>query len=360
MEFIEVAEKLSDIYSQDYSQRYEIIAARFKQIYGEWPELFVRAPGRVNLIGEHVDYNGYPVFPMAVEYDTVIAIRRTDQDIIKVSSITGTKYPPHDLSFNPSMLPEHSWINYFVAGYNAGISGFVDRRGFNALVEGNLPQAAGLSSSASFTVASAVATIAANTTGKISWKEHLPENSPISQDIMRDYYIISNRVTKSELAGLATHYERLVGTACGGMDQAISLLAERSKAALIEFNPLQAFPVSLPENVSFVIANSLTPSAKVLTLGTRFNKRVCECRLAVKLIALQENLPSTLNTLKEVQEALQLPLREMSEVVERNLTQDEYTTSDLEQKLGNLSELLGGIPYSDLVLSSNTSYFLKQ
>ena len=112
--------------------------------------------------------------------------------------------------------------------------------------------------------------------------------------------------------------------------------------------------------MSFVIANSLTPSAKVLTLGTRFNKRVCECRLAVKLIALQENLPSTLRTLKEVQEALQLPLREMSEVVERNLTQEEYTTSDLEQKLGSLSDILGGIPYSDLVLSSNTSYFLKQ
>jgi hypothetical protein len=50
----------------------------------------------------------------------------------------------------------------------------------------------------------------------------------------------------------------------------------------------------------------------------------------------------------------------MSEVVERNLTQEEYTTSDLEQKLGTLSDLLGGIPYNDLVLSSNTSYFLKQ
>lgn len=360
MEFIEVAEKLSDIYSADYSQRYEIIAGRFKQVYGEWPEVFVRAPGRVNLIGEHVDYNGYPVFPMAVELDTVIAIRRTDDQVIRVSSITGTKYSPHELSLHPTMLSDHSWVNYFVAGYNAGISGFVDRRGFCALVEGNLPQAAGLSSSASFTVASAVATIAANSTGKISWKEHLPENDPIAQDIMRDYYIISNRVTKSELAGLATHYERLVGTACGGMDQAISLLAEKSKAALIEFNPLKAFPVSLPEDVSFVIANSLTPSAKVLTLGTRFNKRACECRLAVKLIAFQENLPSSLNTLKEVQQILNLPLREMHHVVQRNLSQDEYTTQDLQDKLGSLSELLEGIPCSDLVLSSNSTYYLKQ
>jgi N-acetylgalactosamine kinase len=97
-----------------------------------------------------------------------------------------------------------------------------------------------------------------------------------------------NKMAKAELTHLAIIAERMAGTACGGMDQTISVFAEMNKAKLIEFHPsLKALDVHIPESVSLVIANSLTPSPKILTLGTRYNKRVVECRLALTILALK-------------------------------------------------------------------------
>ena len=80
----------------------------------------------------------------------------------------------------------------------------------------------------------------------------------------------------------------MAGTACGGMDQTISIFAELNKAKLIEFNPkLRAIDVTVPESVSLVIANSVTPSPKLLTVGTRYNKRVVECRFSLLIICLK-------------------------------------------------------------------------
>ena len=82
--------------------------------------------------------------------------------------------------------------------------------------------------------------------------------------------------------------ERYAGTACGGMDQTISIMGQFNKAKLIDFVPsLKANDVSVPSSVSLVIANSLTPSAKILTVGTRYNKRVVECRFGVALLAIK-------------------------------------------------------------------------
>jgi galactokinase len=72
------------------------------------------------------------------------------------------------------------------------------------------------------------------------------------------------------------------------MDQTISIFAELNKAKLIEFNPeVRAIDVKIPDNVSLVIANSLTPSPKLLTVGTRYNKRVVECRFGLLIMALK-------------------------------------------------------------------------
>ena len=80
----------------------------------------------------------------------------------------------------------------------------------------------------------------------------------------------------------------MAGTACGGMDQTISIFAEKNIAKLIEFNPkLKAIDVKVPESVSLVIGNSITPSPKLLTVGTRYNKRVVECRFGLTIIALR-------------------------------------------------------------------------
>jgi len=115
--------------------------------------------------------------------------------------------------------------------------------------------------------------------------------------------------------------ERHAGTACGGMDQTISIMGQFNKAKLIDFVPsLKASDVNVPESVSLVIANSLTPSAKILTLGTRYNKRVVECRFAVALLAMRTGVSSSfmdcpVKTFQELQERLGETIEGMLKIV---------------------------------------------
>ncbi len=132
-------------------------------------------------------------------------------------------------------------------------------------MDSRVPIAAGLSSSSAFTVCASLVTMHANG--------------------------IMDKVPKGDLSKICTTGERLAGTACGGMDQTISIFAEMNKAKLIEFNPvLQTSDAHLPQNMAIVISNSLIHSPKVLTVGTRFNKRVVECRLALYLLTFKVGL----------------------------------------------------------------------
>lgn len=90
------------------------------------------------------------------------------------------------------------------------------------------------------------------------------------------------------LAELTISAERMAGTACGGMDQTISIMGEKGTAKLIDFVPsIKTTTVKIPDSVCLVIGNSCTPSPKLLTLGTRYNKRVVECKFALSAMAMQ-------------------------------------------------------------------------
>lgn len=104
--------------------------------------------------------------------------------------------------------------------------------GFDALVSGIVPMAAGLSSSSALVCASALATMTA-------------QNATVSK-VWQCYVMCSQPILQQELANLCASCERYVGTEGGGMDQAISLLAEKGTAKLIEFNPLRTSDVRLP------------------------------------------------------------------------------------------------------------------
>ena len=76
--------------------------------------------GRVNLIGEHIDYEGYGVLPMAIANDTVVAVRRTSDDKLAVANVNAAEYPAASFSTDPSQAVDtanHSWANYFLAAY---------------------------------------------------------------------------------------------------------------------------------------------------------------------------------------------------------------------------------------------------
>ncbi len=219
----------------------------------------LRAPGRVNLIGEHTDYNGLPVMPLALEREIAVLYRPLDSAEVRLRSAGGV-YPARTfLSTDPiPPAPAGDWSNYARAAVQAllGRTGEKSLKGFEAVVGGDLPAGGGLSSSSALVVAMALACDEVN-----------------ALDIPRE-----------EMAGLMATGEHYVGTQGGGMDQAICLLAQPGSALKIEFGPLRTEAVPLPDGVTVVVANSLVRAEKSAGARRHFNTRAAECRLAVALV----------------------------------------------------------------------------
>ena len=125
----------------------------FSGWFGGEADLVARAPGRVNLIGEHTDYNGLPVFPMALQRKVRIAVRPRDDGMVVLHS-TDEAFPPVEFEIEPAIPPyvQGSWGNYAKAPANELARRFAIWRGFNGLVSSNIPVAAGLSSSSALVI----------------------------------------------------------------------------------------------------------------------------------------------------------------------------------------------------------------
>ncbi|NOY61209.1 MAG: galactokinase, partial [Calditrichaeota bacterium] len=222
----------------------------------------VHAPGRTNLIGEHTDYNGYPVMPMAINRDILVCASAHEKNVINISNID-EQFAARSFSIDENIQPYAGgdWGNYVKAAI-AGLLPIVREKnghaiGFNAVYSGIIPPAGGLSSSSAMVVASALTFLHANNV----------------------------EIPKIELAEILARAERFVGTEGGGMDQAISLVGEKNKAVKIDFFPLRAVPLSLPKNYEIVICNSLVRAPKTEAAMLEYNRRPVECRLAAALIA---------------------------------------------------------------------------
>ncbi|MDP6126332.1 MAG: galactokinase family protein, partial [Candidatus Latescibacteria bacterium] len=221
--------------SQD---RIRNITTRFEKSFKSQPQLIVNGPGRVNLIGEHTDYNGLPVLPMAIERSITIAVAATDENRVELknarTSFASRKFALEEI-IHP--YPDGDWGNFAKAAVHSLMQhGRLNEElewdgwsGCQMLVDGDVPLGAGLSSSSALVVALALAFLSANKR----------EMDPL------------------KLADLMAEGERFVGTAGGGMDQAISLCAKEGSALKIDFFPLDAIEISLPESLDVVIADSL-------------------------------------------------------------------------------------------------------
>ena len=288
----------------------------FEQAFpGEKAAGLIRAPGRVNLIGEHTDYNGYPVLPMAIEREILVAWAPAKDDSVRIANLN-PRFPartfPARLPLEP--FPQGDWGNYI----QAAVKGLLEEgvvsapaKGFKALYSGNIPDAAGLSSSAALVVATGLVFLAAN--GKTC--------DPLA------------------LADLLARAERYVGTEGGGMDQAVSLLGQSGKALRIDFFPLRAKPVNLPEGYGFVISHSLVRATKSAEARAQYNLRVVECRLACALAvqALSKRTgialhPKRLSELAP--EKLSLPEEEADRIVREALGENPWSSDDIAKKLG--------------------------
>ena len=122
-EFIDFFKSVEDIYGTSdskkfHSERVEALVSKFQTRYGSLPKFISRAPGRVNLIGEHIDYMGYGVFPFALEQDTLIAFSLNSNPEINISHTNPEKYQDVKLSADPnqSFSENQVFYNYFLAG----------------------------------------------------------------------------------------------------------------------------------------------------------------------------------------------------------------------------------------------------
>lgn len=269
--------------------RFDTVKSKFVEFFGHSPDVYARSPGRVNLIGEHIDYEGYSVLPMAIRQDTIVAIRiNKSEKILRIANVNDVKYPMCTYPAEPGQeidLKNHRWGHYFICGYK-GFYEYVKSKGidvgapvgFDVVIDGTVPTGSGLSSSAAFVCSSTIAIMAA----------------------------FGVDVPKKEVAQLTCDCERHIGTQSGGMDQAISVMAKPGFAELIDFNPIRATDVQLPAGGTFVIAHSLAESQKAVTAATNYNNRVVECRLAsivlgIKLGMKPEDAISNVKTLSDVE-----------------------------------------------------------
>ncbi|HLY19262.1 MAG TPA: galactokinase family protein [Bryobacteraceae bacterium] len=257
------------------------------ETFGSGPEpgpepAFVAAPGRVNLIGEHIDYHGLPVLPIAIRRSIRVAFRaRADQQIRAVSA---SGYGIREFAWTPDLAPTTAgdWENYLRAAARAVGRKWGPGHGVDAAIVSDLPPAAGLSSSSALIVAVTLCLLRAN----------------------------GRRPVFEELMEILPEGEQFVGTRGGGMDHAASLASRAGCASLIEFDPLAVHPIPVPPGWAFLVAHSLTVAEKSGAVRRQYNARRVDGTAALARLGFATYRAAitgrTLNQLEELA-ARQLP-----------------------------------------------------
>ena len=213
----------------------------------------IQAPGRVNLIGEHTDYNDGFVLPCAIDYRTVISCAtRADRTVRVIAADYDGQQDTFSLDAPIATHPSQQWSNYV-----RGVVKHLQQRdntfgGADLVISGNVPQGAGLSSSASLEVA--VGTV------------------------FRQLYHLPLDGTQIALNGQEAE-NQFVGCNCGIMDQLISALGKKGSALLIDCRSLGSRAVPMPEGVSIVIINS---NFKRTLVGSEYNTRREQCETGAR------------------------------------------------------------------------------
>ncbi len=235
--------------------------------------MLFRAPGRVNLIGEHTDYNNCPVLPVAVDREILAAVLPREDDLIRVADFhpefgeiafrlsdyipAGKGHAGEVLHRGLKPYTEGHWGNYFKAAVN-GLLG-TERSftcGFSMLFRSSIPQAAGMSSSSALVVLGSLVLMEVNG------------------------YRVAGRAERLELAEQCRQSEWYTGTMGGGMDQAAILFGDKQHTTLIDFNPLQVQMVPFPSGYSIVVTHSTVEAPKTRHAMDLYNRRSVECRIA--------------------------------------------------------------------------------
>ena len=238
----------------------DLVKSRFKGEFGEAPTRIVRAPGRVNLIGEHTDYNDGFVFPLAIDRATFIALRpRADNTVFAISLDMDDR---REFALDDLRRPaEVDWIDYLIGVAWALRERGYAPRGWEGVVSGDVPIGSGLSSSAALELVTA-----------------------------RAFFCVSDfewDAAEMALACQAAENDWL-GVKCGIMDQMISAAGVQNRALLIDCRSLETYSAPLPAGTAVVILDTGTRRGLV---DSKYNERREQCEAAARhfsLIALRD------------------------------------------------------------------------
>ncbi|NLO33792.1 MAG: galactokinase [Candidatus Hydrogenedentes bacterium] len=267
----------------------------FNDVFGTTPQVAARAPGRVNIIGEHTDYNDGFVLPMAIEYDTVIVGLPRKDRTIRMYASNLDRNAEADLD-KRVRNPEDPWTDYIVGVVDELFKLDKTVHGADLLVMGDVPIGCGLSSSAALEMA---ALVFFEALGNFKFAD-------------KDAALLGQRVENNFL-GLST----------GIMDQFISRSAQKDHALFLDCRSYagENVPIAFDEFV-FVVAN--TACARGLT-ASKYNERVEECKEAVHKLQLLLNKSGeklrdyTHDELLSIRDQLQdIPFRRAQHVITEN------------------------------------------
>lgn len=232
--------------------QFELVSDLYKAHFGTQPEHVIHGPGRVNLIGDHTDYNDGFVLPAAINFGTDIAATKRDDKRVRVLAVDcnneTVEFSLDDISFDKDKM----WVNYIGGTLLALMKVYPNITGADLVVTGNVPQGAGLSSSASFEIAILKTFATLN--------------------------VIELDGIQAALMGQQAE-NNFVGCNCGIMDQLISALGQENNAMLLDCRSLTFQHAPIPENMALLIVNS---NVKRGLVDSEYNTRREQCETVAR------------------------------------------------------------------------------
>ncbi|GAO31401.1 galactokinase [Geofilum rubicundum] len=229
------------------------LKAQFSELYGAEAEAVFFSPGRVNLIGEHTDYNGGYVFPCALNYGTYLLVRKNADNVVRFASTNLDLSIAIALSDLSIKQPDGAWVNYPLGVVEQFAKKGIEISGLDLLYSGNIPNGAGLSSSASIELVTSV--------------------------MINDLY--EGKLAMMEMVQLSQNAEnQFVGVNCGIMDQFAVGMGKANHALALKCDTLKFEEVPLKlDGYKIVISN--TNKRRGLA-DSKYNERRSECEKALE------------------------------------------------------------------------------
>lgn len=262
---------------------------QFEFIYSRKPTCYAYAPGRVNIIGEHVDYNDGFVMPCAIDFGTVVCGAKNNLNLIRIYSVDFSREIEEIDIFKPINAKQGEWSNYLRGVVKVFVSKGITLRGMDILIKGDVPLGAGLSSSASLEVSFAT--------------------------LINGLFELN--FSEQEIALFSQKAEHFTGCNCGIMDQMASACAKENHLLLIDCKSLECSNIPFSDDLDILIINS---NVKHSLVESEYNQRRKECERASEKLQVHKLRDASFDDLQKAKDNLtQLEYKRAKHVITENL-----------------------------------------